>query len=98
MDNSQEKISRDQLNDSLESLFSYVNEQLSYLHKRVNENENNFYDFVRSHTKNHLPNPSTPSDMEGALKSLGLLKDYEVEKIKIRANLCKNNAVELFFE
>lgn len=90
--------------DVAEILRTYLDQELRYVYdriraveNRVESNQGDFYNFISQHTKNHLPNPSTPSDMEGALKSLGLLKDYTVEKRRVYANLCKNDAVEIIF-
>lgn len=100
----EEKMREKNSAETAEVLKRYLNEELQYLYERiravenrVESNQGDFYNFISQHTKNHLPNPSTPSDMEGALKALGLLKDYTVEKRRIYANLCKNDAVEIIF-
>lgn len=53
---------------------------VGYVHQRVTNLENAFYDYGYTHQQGHFPAVKSPSQMEAALKTLGLDKDYIVAK------------------
>ncbi len=71
---------------------------VSYIHSRINNLEDGFYNWASEHMTNHLPNPSTPSDMQAALDNLGLAKDYDVKKRTIYANINGGKGILLDIE
>ena len=70
------EISRDDLYNSLDRVYKYVNSEYEYLSKRIS----NLARAFAMHKQNHLPNPSSPTEMEKALKGLGMADDYDVKK------------------
>lgn len=53
---------------------------LNYVHERISGVEDTLWEFRSQHLKGHLPNPKTPTQMERALKGLGLQDEFEVVK------------------
>ena len=58
---------------------------VSYIHSRINNLEDGFYNWTWEHSKGHIPPISGVSKMEAALETLGLKGDYEVKKPMITA-------------
>lgn len=73
-------------NNRMQDMKDMIFNMISYLHTRINNLEDGFYQYKWDHAQNHLPNPSTPSDMQTALDNLGLAKDFEVKKRAIYAS------------
>lgn len=66
---------------------------IDYLHRRCSDCVDRIYKLYdevykmfAEHTQNHLPPIQTPSQMEKAIKALGLDKDYDVQKRTIWAS------------
>lgn len=73
-------------NNRMQDMEDLIFNLISRVHSRISYLEDGFYNWTYTHTQNHLPNPSTPSDMQTALDNLGLAKDFEVKKRTIYAS------------
>lgn len=71
------------MNDMQDTMYKMI----SYVHQRISNLEDTFYNYKSDHAQNHLPNPSTPSDMQMCLDALGLSKDYDVKKRTVYASM-----------
>ena len=66
------------------------------IHRRISWLEDDLYDFMRNHLKNHPPHPQTVSQMKAALKAFGMGDDFDVEK-KI-LTMAKQGSLKEFLE
>ena len=73
--------------DKMKDMEDLMWQMISKVRQRISYVEDGFYDWTYSHVQNHLPNPSTPSDMQMCLDNLGLAKDYDVKKRTVYANI-----------
>lgn len=55
---------------------SYFDRRLDYVHERIDRS----FKMQAEHRRGHLPPINSPSQMQGALKSIGIGDDYEVKK------------------
>lgn len=73
--------------DKMKEMEDMMMSMMDYTHSRISYLENDVYSWFAEHEKNHLPNPTTPSDMQHCLDALGLAKDYDVKKRTIYASM-----------
>ena len=72
----------------------YLNMSMESLYACMNEIRNDLFDHA---TNGHLPPFSTPSQMTEAIKTLGLDKDYNVQKRVIYASEGRRSVADLNF-
>ena len=69
-------LSQEDLYRSIDSVYRYTDSRCEELYRRMDR-------LVRAfamHQRNHLPSPKSASQMEKAVKALGMGDDYEVRK------------------
>lgn len=65
------KVSRDELFSELNSMFSFIMDEIDFVHMRLNR-------FVDDHLDGHLPKIKSNQQLNQALDVLGLDDEYEV--------------------
>lgn len=80
----------DKLNNFAQAMYASINHlrQTMYnLHdshaKRINDNHNNIHDRMDKHMEGHIPAIKSVEQMNGAIKALGLDKEYEAPKRQV---------------
>jgi len=73
--------------NAMSSMESYFNNRISYVHDRID----NIGRALAQHSKGHLPAIKSASQMESALKGLGLDGEYEVKKGQIHVEAGDNS-------
>lgn len=66
---------------------------LDYVHSRVNDLDDRFYNWSSTHMKGHIPAAKTASQMQHCLDVLGMDGDYNVMKPNIVMSAIKGNKV-----
>lgn len=84
----EESCSKEDLGKVVDLVYSIADNLYSY----INMIDKSTWDWSQTHKNGHLPNAKTPSQLEKAIKALGMSDDYEVEKTKI-SMAGKNNYV-----
>ena len=81
--------------EMVNQIFSEMDYLFSVTMRRVNDMEDNFYNFAYEHLKNHVPQLTTASSLEKFLESVGLQDDYDVVKPKLTVRASKNKGVTI---
>lgn len=83
----------DKMKEMMTDMEDNMYRMVSYVHQRMDWVENAL--FEHSDTSHHLPPIAGAGQMEHCLKTLGLDKDYQVQKKVIYANTKKGLEVEI---
>lgn len=67
-------------NDKMKMMEEDMMRMMNYTHSRITYLEDAFYKYQWDHSKGHLPQVNSPSQMEHCLDILGLGGDYQVHK------------------
>lgn len=88
MDPSEEPEDSTEMEDQMEEMDSQMQSMCwtcEYLQSQINYLAQSFYDYVNYHSQGHLPAAPSVEQMTGAVKALGLDKEYNVQKKTIWA-------------
>ena len=84
----EESCSKEDLGKVVDMVYRMADSLYSYI-SMVDQSS---FEWAQTHQKGHLPNAKTPSQLEKAIKVLGMGEDYEVQKTKISV-AGKNNYI-----